>query len=502
VLRGGACRQDAVLCRTDLFFLLRYVCNRPDLHHQFFFDRCRELQAEPDGYCDLWAREHGKSSCGTFGLTLLHIINDPEVTIGIFSHTRPIAKAFLRQLKREMEVNSVLKGLYPEIFWENPSQQASKWSEDDGLVWKREGNPKESGLEAWGLVDGMPTGRHFRVRVYDDVVTLASVSTPEMIAKTTEAFQLSDNLGSVGGAIRVYGTRYSFGDSYEAMLSTGALKARVHTCTKDGTDNFDLPGNCVLMSPEVLRLKRQVQGPYVFAAQMLLNPSGDTSMGFKREWLRYIDGSPHGTGLNIYILVDAASSKKASADWTAMAVIGVGSDGVYRVLDMVRDRLNLTERTAALFDLVKRWRPISVGFEKYGLMGDTEHIRREQNLTNFDFRVIELGGSTPKVDRIRRLVPLFENGKVLLPRSMHRTLYDKTTVDLVRVFVEEEYCAFPVGRHDDMLDCIARILDPELKVRGGVERQRRPVKDLPKFANLGFSSMKAKWRRQSGGNSR
>lgn len=485
------------LCRTDLFFLVRYVCNRPDLHHPFFFERCRELQAEPDGYCDLWAREHGKSSLGTFGLSLFHIVNDPEVTIGIFSHTRPIAKSFLRQIKRELEVNEVLKGLFPEIFWVNPAQQASKWSEDDGLIWKRQGNPKESGLEAWGLVDGMPTGRHFRVRVYDDVVVLGSVSTPEMITKTTEAFQLSDNLGTIGGAIRVYGTRYAYGDSYEAMLASGTLKPRVYACTKDGTDDF-APENCVLMSPEVLRQKRQAQGPYVFAAQLLLNPAGDTSMGFRRGWLRYIDGPPHASGLNVYLLVDAASSKKASADWTAMCVVGVGSDGTYRLLDMVRDRMNLTERTAALFDLVKKWKPLKVGYEKYGLMGDTEHIRREQYLTNTDFSLVELGGSTPKVDRIRKLVPLFENGKVLIPRSLHRTIFDGTTVELVRAFVEEEYCAFPVARHDDMLDCFARILDPDLKAKGGVERERRRQRDLPRFANVGYSAQKERLRRLGG----
>jgi hypothetical protein len=35
------------LARTDLFFLVRFACNRPDLHHPFFFERCREVQAEP-----------------------------------------------------------------------------------------------------------------------------------------------------------------------------------------------------------------------------------------------------------------------------------------------------------------------------------------------------------------------------------------------------------------------------------------------------------------------
>jgi hypothetical protein len=46
-----------------------------------------------------------------------------------------------------------------------------------------------------------------------------------------------------------------------------------------------------------------------------------------------------------------------------------------------------------------------------------------------------------------------------------RTLYDKSTVNLIDAFVEEEFAAFPVAQHDDMLDCLASILDPELQVR-------------------------------------
>jgi predicted phage terminase large subunit-like protein len=295
------------------------------------------------------------------------------------------------------------------------------------------------------------------------VVVLGSVSTPEMIAKTDEAFQLSDNLGSVGGTIRVYGTRYAYGDSYEGMLASCALKARIYACTVDGTDNFE-PDNCVLMSPEVLRAKRTTQGPYIFSAQMLLRPQGDTSMGFKRSWLAYMEGQPHAKGLDVYLLCDPAHSKKGS-DYTVMMVIGIGSDGVYRLLDMIRDRLNLTERITALFEMWGRWRPRKTGYERYGLQADIEAIKREQHERNIVFPITELGGSTPKVDRIRRLVPLFESGKILLPYSLHYTQYDGKTVDLIRAFVEEEFVTFPAGAHDDMLDCFARILDPDLKAR-------------------------------------
>jgi hypothetical protein len=99
------------LCLTDLYFLLRYGCSRVDLEHPWLFERCREVQAEPNDHLDLWAREHYKSTIITFGLTIQELLKNPELTIGIFSHTRPIAKAFLRQIKRELEGNDLLKRL-------------------------------------------------------------------------------------------------------------------------------------------------------------------------------------------------------------------------------------------------------------------------------------------------------------------------------------------------------------------------------------------------------
>jgi hypothetical protein len=107
------------LAQSDLFFLLVYVLGRADLNRDWYFARCREVEAAPNGYLDLWAREHGKSSLITFGLTIQDILNDPEITVGIFSYSRPIAKAFLRQIKVEFENNETLKSLFPDILWAN-----------------------------------------------------------------------------------------------------------------------------------------------------------------------------------------------------------------------------------------------------------------------------------------------------------------------------------------------------------------------------------------------
>jgi hypothetical protein len=348
------------LAQIDLFFLLVYVLGRNDVNHDWVFARCREVQAAPDGYLDLWAREHFKSSIITFGLTIQDILNDPEITVGIFSYSRPIAKAFLRQIKREFEANETLRGLFPEICWENPHRDAPKWSEDDGIIVKRKGNPKESTVEAWGLVDAQPTSKHFRLMVYDDVVTKESVTNPEMIAKVTAAWETSRNLTAERGATRYIGTRWHHADTYREILARGAAIERRHPAAIDGTAE----GEPVLFSRERIAEKRRDMGPYTFGSQLLLDPTFDRGQAFLDEWLCYYEAGGDFSRMNKYLLVDPANSKKKTSDYTAMAVIGLGADENYYLLDAVRDRLSLTERGDKLFALHKKWRPMRVGYER------------------------------------------------------------------------------------------------------------------------------------------
>lgn len=450
------------LALCDLYYLLVRVCHREDMLHPWVYARVREVEASPNNHLDLWARGHFKSSTITFGLTIQDVLKDPEITVGIFSHTRPIAKAFLRQIMREFESNKILHNAFPDILWGTEIRQSPKWSEDEGILLKRKSNPPEATIEAWGLVDGQPTSRHFKVLLYDDIVVESSVTTPDMIAKTMKAVEQSYNLSNENFVRRFAGTRWHFGDAYKTIKDRGTAIAREHPGTDDGTED----GKPVFWTPELMAAKRRDMGPHTFAAQILLNPKADALQGFKREWMRHYQ-SVKSDRMNKYILVDPASRKSNTTkavknDFTTMWVVGLHTDKKYYILDIVRDRLNLTERTKRLFDLHREYHPMQVRYEDYGMQADIEHIRTAMESENYRFDITPVAGQVKKTDRIGRLIPLFEQGQFYFPESLYKTDYQKTTVNLVKSFIEEELAPFPVGLHDDMLDSLARIVEPDL----------------------------------------
>ena len=476
-----------LLCRTDLYFLLRYVLNRRDLEHPWLFERVREVEADPDGHLDLWARGHYKSTIITFAKTIQDILashgEEPlftwkgvQPTFCIFSHTRPIAKAFLRQIKQEFEFNQRLKDLFPDILYAKPEAQAPKWSEDLGITVIRKSNPKEATVEAWGLVDGQPISKHFNVLIYDDTVVRASVNTPDMIEKTTEMWELSLNLGSTQTRERYIGTRYHWADTYRQLIKRKAAKPRIYPGTDDGT----LTGNPVFLSAEEWAKRVERMGPVTAASQLLQNPSRGTQEGFDRAWIMRFDARDvrkRGTWreMNLYLIVDPANEKKKDSDWTAMAIVGLAPDNNYYLLDGVRDRLNLAERTERVFELHKKWGRPKVGYEKYGKDSDIDHIKHVMKEKNYRFNIVELGGQLKKNDRIRRMIPEFRDERWWLPDEIWVTTYEKKTVELVDVIIEEELMAFPVPVHDDFIDAMSRIHDmpttwPKL-------REQKPERD-------------------------
>src|SRR5258708_10888834 len=139
----------ALLGCNDRYFLLTVLLGRQDARHPWLFDRCREVERDPDGYIDLWARFHYKSTIITFARVIQEILCDPEITIAIFSVVKPIAAAFLSQIKGEFETNEYLKWVYPDVLYRNPRTlspdgRPANSCPEHGITDKRKGNPMEA----------------------------------------------------------------------------------------------------------------------------------------------------------------------------------------------------------------------------------------------------------------------------------------------------------------------------------------------------------------------
>lgn len=329
------------------------------MEKEWVFQRCREVQQSPNGFIDIWSREHWKSSIITFGKTIQDILAshgqdpliDEELTFGIFSYNRPAAKKFLRQIKLEFESNKELKALFPDILYQEPKKESPKWSEDDGLVVIRKGNPRESTIEASGLIDSMPTGMHYSVRVYDDVVTLDNCRTKEMVDKTTQAWGLSLALGKEGGKSRYVGTFYADGDTYHSIIERNVAKPRFYPAT----DNGRRDGRPVVFSADYLKEKMDGLPLYDFACQYLCDPIPDDQAYFRESDFQFYKKRPK--YLRYYGAGDYALTE-GGGDFTEMGIAGMDPDEDLYLIDWYRGQERPDVWIETMLDLVKNFRPL------------------------------------------------------------------------------------------------------------------------------------------------
>jgi hypothetical protein len=459
----------------------------------------------------------------TFAGIIQEILVDPEIRVCIFSNNKAISTPFASQIKEEFEGNELLKQVYADVLWDSPRKDAPTWTSGAFTV-KRKQNYKECTVEAHGLVNALPTGRHFPLLVYDDVINEKNVTNPEQIKKATERTELSFPLG-VGEGTRHWfvGTRYSFADSYGILLEHKTAIPRLHPATDDGT----LDGNPVFMSPIAwAKAKRDMRS--VIAAQMLQNPLAGKENTFHTKWLKPYWVRP--TMMNVYIMGDPSRGKSATSDRTALAVVGIDALGNKYLLDGFCHRMPLSQRWAKLKGLHQKWSKapgvqlLKVGYERYGQQSDDEYFEEKMREQNAHFELIELNwtgdaGRESKTHRVERLEPDFRNGDFFVPGRVWYPLHeieastsslvlhnharwfleegkdeifyridpgqhqeesrcqalgehyrifeplmrrdeDNNLYDLVRVFFEE-YKFFPFSPRDDLIDVISRVYDME-----------------------------------------
>lgn len=149
---------------------------------------------------------------------------------------------------------------------------------------------------------------------------------------------------------------------------------------------------------------------------------------FQKGWLKFIGIRP--ATLNVYIMVDPASSKRKTSDNTAVAVIGVDASRNKYLLDGYCHKMNLRERWLALKSMRRKWlgapgvQGVFCGYERYGMRSDLDYFEEQMELDGNRFEIRELNwaqdSAQSKPDRVQRLVPDFVQGRFYLAEVVRR----------------------------------------------------------------------------------
>ena len=429
---------------------------QPALHHQLL---CNELDAVARGECDslmvCMPPGSAKSSYTSVLFPPYLLGRNPEALVIAGSHTLDLVEGFGRRARNHVN-DAPYRALFPESRLADDSQAAGRWSLTQG-----------GGYYACG-VGGSVTGRRGDYVLVDDpVASREDADSPRMRDRTWDWWvnDVMPRLRPDGRRVIVL-TRWHEDDLAGRLLDREAGRWKVIKLPMVAGQSDPLgrkPGEWLWPEWFTHKMIEDAQrDARAWTSLYQQDPRPPAGAEMQRSWLcRYDDWPPTA---NRVILVDPSGGKKRggkpAGDRTSMWVVALGADNNAYVVDGVRARLNLSERINVLFELHHKWKPLQVRYEEYGMQADIEAAKAEMERRQYRFRIYPVGGQVSKPDRIRRLIPWFEGGRIWFPREMVRTDERGVLRDIIEDTVQEEYLPFPVGRYDDALDNLARLAEP------------------------------------------
>jgi hypothetical protein len=484
IAKGDLPRIDTyrMLVKNDLWFIVYFCMEIPPANSPFVVDMCKIVEEGPQTKTlDIWSREHFKSTIITQAETIQAILRNPECTTAIFSFKKPAADKFLDGIRRTFE-KPMMKEWFPDVLWDKPESQAPTWSLQNGITVRRKSVSRRGRtVEAFGLVEGMPTGGHFDRRVYDDVETADLAKSPEQLEMCFQQFEYSDYLGVAHGGIeRIVGTYYSHSgpliriQNKETIHGTPAYLTRVVPGSDDGTAT----GNPVLVSQE---RREELQTGEHFNQQILCDPTPATDRSLPSDELVEVERHEVPGDVMKFLLVDPAgdqATQKGSDSW-AYAVVGVdphiddiGASDIY-ILDMEIMPHKHSEAIEAISRMYMRNGVIqALAVEKVGQSTAEVHIsnalrahNRSVSIESNTLRILKPAGRN-KEDRILSALqwPL-NNGKI-------HYVDDIKEEHVMRL--KNEMDKFPVW-HDDGIDMLSYLYDILIDYRFSRPQKLEPL---------------------------
>lgn len=335
----------------------------------------------------LLPRDHQKSHCIAVRAAWW-ITNHPETTIIYMSATANLAEKQLKAIK-DILTSKIYRHYWPEMINEREGMR-ERWTNAEISVdhpRRREEGVRDPTVTAVG-VTGNVTGLHCNVAILDDLVVPTNAYSSEGREKVAAAYSQLASIEMHNESYEwVVGTRYHPLDLYGILKD---LKEEV----------FDQDGNIIDEKPVYEVLERTVEehgtflwpkeqrasdgkwfgfdfaelarkkAKYVdreqFYAQYYNNPNSLETERIGRNKFQYYDpkhlkmenGKWHfkEDPLNVYAAIDFAFSMRATADYTAIVVIGISAENDIYILDIDRFKTNnISKYFERIADLHSKW---------------------------------------------------------------------------------------------------------------------------------------------------
>ena len=433
----------------------------------------------------LWPRYHGKTTFLDIADNIRWSLIVPDVCIAIGHYKKDDAEQIVKAIRSEYENKKMLKWIAPDVCYGDPSKESPLWNADAFVIKRRHHNKTPSFQAA--SPEAMPTGMHFDIWNWDDLVTEKNVGTHDQREKMYKAIGYASPYLPPTRLryIKIAGTRWHIHDAYGKILETARKTGKVSDAgagervksvrldcltagmyRADGTCWMD-KHFCVERTDENdPRISRQdlieEMGSSTFYACMMNNPVAEGTAAFKVEDIkRWNNWSPDGKWeppvegrvWRRYSAVDFNIKPDESGDHAVVMTVAKSDRGEMAIIDM--DRGHPTQQTIAdwIERHVRRWGPERVYVESAGYQETFQQILDERRIKNgiyIPYEMVQKGGrgAITKQGRIMALQGLVEARRLWVPEGR---AYD----GVVREF--EEFSQDGKDQMDDCLDTLADI---------------------------------------------
>ncbi len=414
-------------------------------------------------------RGHAKSTIITIVYTLAAVLFREREFVVIVADTESQASLFLGQIKQILEDSKHIQELF------------GLKTNEKGLVYEKDTDTdfiiQFSDMTKFRIIAkgaeqklrGMLAGYGKR----PDLVVIDDLLNEELVANKDRRDKLRRWVyGSLipcrsrDGIIRFVGTPMNLDDPLESLMPKDNAKTTVvedlkiwskrkigmWKSVKYKAHNHDYskllwPARNTKQFFEELKQDFHDQGiPEVYACEYLCNPIDDSIRYFRRGDFLSMTEEDRKKNKTFYITADLAISQKERADYTAIVVGGMDSNGQLHIIQCIRDRLEANDIVTTLLTLQKIYNPIAVGIEDTQItkaIGPYLNRAMQESGTYMNLLMLK-PHRQDKIQRARSIQARMRAGMVKFDKSAEWWL-----------MFEDECMSFPRAKHDDTVDALS-----------------------------------------------